>query len=152
VTVAIAWTFSFAGSAFMFIVGVPLPDWLAAGLLRESLLRSQAIGLVVAWLLALLVVRLWSAPPQLWLGAVAASLILAAPYATHFLEYRSGNASSMWHEGRWWVLQAPPFLDPYAALLALVGYPLVVGLACWLGSRRRAGEVVAPPSEQALHA
>ena len=38
-------------------------------------------------------------------------------------------------EDRGDVLYSPPFADPYAGLLALVGYPSVVALAAWLASR-----------------
>lgn len=131
----IAWAFSFSGSMFATVVlSVPLPDWYAGQ--RESLLAWEAVGLLVAFLLALLAVRRWSAPPHLWLGTLAASVLLAGSYVEGIIEVSRSEVylSGTMHN----VLYATPFFDPYVALFALVGLPIVVGLACRLASRRMA--------------
>ncbi len=146
----IAWAFSFSGYVFAgTMLQASLPGWLSPTLQRGSLLTWEGAGLLVAFLLALLCVRRWSAPSQLWLGALAASLLLAPRQLVGLAILARIHATpEAWHD----VLYADPFLDPFAALLALLGLPAVVALACWIASRRRAGEAAATEAAPATHA
>ena len=105
----------------------------------------------VVFLLALLSVRLWSAPPWLWLGALAASALLAGRYLIWYLELEAG-----WRPGdyddRMHLLYSQPFNDPYVTLFALVGYPAAIGLGCWLGSRLLLRRVAAQRQGPVSHA
>ena len=144
----LGWAFSFGGAVFATtLVSASLPGWLWP-LERGSLLAWEAIALPIAFLLTLLCVRRFSAPPQLWLGALAASLLLAGKYLIGLAELSRLHVHGGMHD----VLYDQPFLDPVVALLALVGLPLVAGLGCWLASRRRAAQVAVPGANGVSHA
>jgi hypothetical protein len=146
-TAAIAWFFSMSGGSLIWLLlGLQLP-WLTP--FRETLLLWQAVGLLAAFLLALLVVRLASAPPMLWLGALAAAALLAGPYVTGYLELRLAGADQ-YNIDR--LLYGRPFLDPLVVLVAVVGYPLVIGLGGWLGSRLLVRQAAAQRQESVSHA
>lgn len=144
----IVWAFSWSGVAFARIaLSIPLPDWLSP-FERGGLLAWEALGLLVAFLLVVLCVRRFGAPPQLWLGALATSLLLGGRYLTGFVELSRMHAIEGWHD-LWYAF---PFSDPLVALLALAGLPVVVGLACWLGRRRGEAPVAVPEADVAAHA
>jgi hypothetical protein len=152
-TVALAWTHSWSGILFLSATGA----WRASVLRllsdmpwRDGLLGPQAINLVLAFVVALLLVRFRIAPPLLWVGSLAASVILALPYAGAFLTLWRVPGSP--YETSSEILYAPPFADPYIALLALLGYPLIVGLACWLGSLWLVRQTAAQHQESMAHA
>jgi hypothetical protein len=129
-----AWALSFSGGSCVFVVFGHAPPW--ATIFRDALLWWQALGLAVVFLLALLAVRLWSAPPSLWLGALAVSMLLAASYVIRFIQIRwDFQAAFRPPRDYTHLLYSWPFNDPYVTLFALVGYPLAVGLGCCLGSR-----------------
>jgi hypothetical protein len=100
------------------------------------LLAWEAVALLVAFLLALLCLRRFGAPPQLWLGALAASLLLAGRQLADLALLARIGADFAYRD----VLYAEPFLDPFVTLFALLGLPLAVGLACLLAPRRRTAE------------
>ena len=136
-TWAIAWLFSVRGALYAWgVLSVHYPG--VGSIDRGTQLAWQAAGLLVAFLLALLVVRVWAAPPQLWIGALAAVLPGAADYLLRLLEVwrlQDGHFGEVFHgsvDG-----------DPLVQLAAFLGYPLAVGLGCWLASRRDAA-----PSEK----
>ena len=128
----IVWLFSFSGAAFLsFVVGLDLPGWLAPPFRAEQL-RWAAIGLLVAFVIGLLVVRYLSAPSQVWLGALATSVLLGGRYLVGAISiWRLDPIDDGWHD----LLYSAPFHDPYVALLVLVCTPAVVALACWLAAR-----------------
>jgi hypothetical protein len=132
----IIWAFSFAGFGFASaMLARPLPVWLSP-IDRGPLLAWEAVALLVAFLLALLCLRRFGAPPQLWLGALAASLLLAGRQFADLAVFARIGADFAYRD----VLYAHPFLDPFVALLALAGLPLAVGLACLLAPRGRSAE------------
>jgi hypothetical protein len=154
-TVALAWMHSWVGMGFLSVTGAwrvsplrLLPDtpW------RDGLLGPQAFGLVLAFVLALLLVRFRIAPPLLWVGSLAASVILALPYTLDLLVLWLTPAIPVRGETSSAILWSAPFLDPYIALLALLGYPLIVGLGCWLGSLWLARHAAAQHQESVAHA
>jgi hypothetical protein len=154
-TVALAWTHSWTGLAFLSVTGA----WRASPLRllpempwRDGLLGPQAVNLALAFVLALLLVRFRIAPPLLWVGSLAASVILALPYTLDLLLLWLSPAVPVRGETVTELLYAPPFLDPYIALLALVGYPLIVGLGCWLGSLWLVRQATAQHHESVAHA
>jgi hypothetical protein len=142
----IIWTFSFSGAEFASLM-LSTSLWLEPNQ-RGSLLAAEAAGLLVAFLLALLAVRRWSAPRQLCLGALAASVLLGGRYIEGAVVLSRIHAPEGWHN----LFYSQPFLDPFVALVALIGLPLVVGLACWLALRRHTARVTVPEADEAAHA
>lgn len=139
----VAWCLSFGGGIFILQVSGSAsgggPPWLT--LFRGTLLWWQALGLAVVFLLALLAVRFLSATPWLWLGALAANTYLAIGYLTSYVGLESGPQPSPDPDFAE-VLRSTAFNDSYVTVFVLVGYPLAIGLGCWLGARllaRRAG-------------
>ncbi len=133
---AVIWAFSYAGFGFASaMLARPLPVWLSP-VDRGPLLAWEAVALLVAFLLALLCLRRFGAPPQLWLGALAASLLLAGRQLADLALLARIGADFAYRD----VLYAEPFLDPFVTLFALLGLPLAVGLACLLAAKRRTAE------------
>jgi hypothetical protein len=145
----VAWLLSFYGGSSIYLVFGRLVPWGSIGL--GTLLWWQALGLAIVFLLALLAVRLWSAPPWLWLGALAASTLLAGRYFIGFLEVEAGRPFGPYADMEH-LLYSRPFHNPYVTLFALVGYPLAMGLGCFVGSRLLARQGGAHRSESMSHA
>ena len=125
------------------------PPWLT--FLRGTLLWWQALGLAVVFLLALLAVRYWSATPWLWLGALAANTYLAIGYLTSYIGLESSPQPGP-EPDLAEVLRSTAFNDSYVTVFVLVGYPLAIGLGCWLGSRLLARQAGAQRQGSVSHA
>lgn len=148
-TALVAWLFSFAGGTALWFVFDRPPPWL--GIERGRLLSWQALGMTVVFLLALLAVRLWSAPPWLWLGALALSTLLAGRYLVWYAELEAGALHGPYADLDH-LLYSRPFNDPYVTVAALVGYPVAIGLGCLLGSRLLIRQAAARRRQSVSHA
>jgi len=137
-TALISFTLSIHGSAFIGL-STGFRGLAAYDMGWVRLVALQAFGAALAFVLGLVAVRYWHASRELWFGALITSVLLAArlvvdPVGLWLSSARTGDGFAA--SGIQELVHGFPFVSPWAAVMAVVGYPLAVGLACWVARPR----------------